>query len=198
MPAKYRTVTKEQFLFYETRTVASFVDRGLDRETLIAEIKNENLFQYPTERMVTTMARICLRRVDALGSQTLVRLLADAPIDLAKQINLYAIMRDNQLVRDFMTDVVGEKYRTGDLTFERRDVNLFFFTLREQIDSIATWSDRTIDRTKQVLARILVECGYLDSPKSTALNCVAIEPELENEIRSAGDLSALGAFNCFI
>ena len=45
--------------------------------------------------------------------------------------------------------------------------------------------------------RSLVECGYLDSIRSTQLNPVAISPELEDEISESNDEAPLAAFNCF-
>ena len=190
-------LTREQFLFYEIRTVASLRLQGYCNEEIIEKIKAENLFQFPTERMVSSIAGTCFRRIDALGSETLIFHLANAPVDVAKQINLYAMMKYNLLVWDFMTTVIGEKYRTQELDFSRKDLNVFFFRLQEQNDSVASWSDTTTTRIKQVLTKMLVECEYLDSGKADHLNTISICPELEDEIRANNDLAALPAFNCF-
>ena len=72
-----------------------------------------------------------------------------------------------------------------------------FFDLQEQNDTVASWSDSTINKIKQVLTKTLVECEYIDTYKSTRLNTVSISPELEDEIRASNDLAALSAFNCF-
>ncbi len=190
-------LTREQFLFYEIRTVASLRLQGYSNEEIIEKIKAENLFQFPTERMVSSIAGTCFRRIDALGSETLIYHLANAPADVAKQINLYAMMKYNLLVWDFMTTVIGEKYRTQELDFSRKDLNVFFFRLQEQNDTVASWSDTTTTRIKQVLTKVLVECEYLDSGKADRLNTISICPELEDEIRANNDLAALPAFNCF-
>ena len=190
-------LTREQFLFYEIRTVASLRLQGYSNEEIIEKIKAENLFQFPTERMVSSIAGTCFKRIDALGSETLIYHLANAPADVAKQINLYAMMKYNLLVWDFMTTVIGEKYRTQELDFSRKDLNVFFFRLQEQNDSVASWSDTTTTRIKQVLTKVLVECDYLDSGKADRLNTISICPELEDEIRTNNDLAALPAFNCF-
>ena len=191
------SLTREQFLFYEIRTVAGLVQQGLDRDEILAKIKQENLFQFPTERMVSNLAGVCFRRIDALDSETLVYHLAHASADVAKQINLYAMMKYNRIVWDFMTTVIAEKYRTQEFEFSRKDLNVFFFRLHEQSDTVASWSDSTIGKIKQVLMRALVECDYLDSVRATQLNPVTIAPELEDEIRAANDFTALQAFNCF-
>ncbi len=68
--------------------------------------------------------------------------------------------------------------------------------LQEQDDWVATWSEATIARIKQVLTKILVETEYLDDLKADHLNPVLIEPILENAIRAAGLEIALPAFNC--
>ena len=190
-------LTREQFLFYEARNVAGLSGQGYQPDEIIRRIQEENLFQFPTERMITSIARTCLKRLEALQSETLIDYLAHEPAEVAKQINLYAIMKENRLVWEFMTTVIGEKYRTQAFDFSLKDLNLFIFQLQEQSDTVASWSEATIKKIKQVLKRILVECGYLDSHKATKLNPIAICPELEEEIRALNDLAALPAFNCF-
>ena len=50
-------LTREQFLFYEIRIVASLQLQGLSREEIVEEIKHANLFQFPTERMISSIAK---------------------------------------------------------------------------------------------------------------------------------------------
>ena len=149
-------LTREQFLFYEIRIVASLQLQGLSREEIVEEIKHANLFQFPTERMISSIAGTCFKRLDALGSETLVYHLANAPAEVAKQINLYAMMKYNRVVWDFMTTVIGEKFRTQELAFSGKDLNIFFFDLQEQNDTVASWRDSTINKIKQVLKKALV------------------------------------------
>lgn len=65
-------------------------------------------------------------------------LVAHAPAEVAKPINLYAMMKYNLLVWDFMPTVIGEKYRMQELDFSRKDLNVFFFRLQEQNDTVAS------------------------------------------------------------
>lgn len=191
------SLTREQFLFYEIRIASRFYLQGKTVKEATEEIRDGNLFQYPTERMIGKMTRTCYRRLDALEAQTLKEEIATAPLEIAKQINLYAMMRYNRLVWDFMTTVIGEKYRTQDFAFSRRDSNTFFTRLQEQHEDIAGWSENTVNRIKGVLVKSLVEVGYLDSVRSVTLNPVFLSEELEAGIRANRDLEALPAFNCF-
>ena len=189
-------ITREQFLFYEMRTTAKLVCDGWSNEEVADRIVNENLFQYPTEKSVRKMALACLRRLTCLGDGSLVQALATQPSHVSKQICLYAMMKQYRLVWDFMLTVVGSKYRLLDTSFGKIDLNGFFMRLQEQDDWVATWSDSTITKLKQVLQKILVENEYLDSTDADHLNPVLISPLLENAIRASGQELALPAFNC--
>ena len=190
-------LTAEQFLFYEIRIVAKQYLDGKTVEEIILNVQKDNLFQFPTEREVSRMVRACYKRIVALDNKRLVYELANAPIDIAKQINLYAIMRYNGLVREFMIGLIGEKFRQHDFSFTKRDINSFFSRLREQNDNVAAWSEKTIAKLKQVLTKCLIETEMLSGFNSTVLLPVFISSELEIGIRENNDVSALVAFNCF-
>ena len=191
------TITAEQFLFYEMRIMSKQYLEQKPIEEIIEYIKRDNLFQYPTERMVIRIARACYKRLVALDNEKLVYEVANAPVEVAKQINLYAMMRYNRLVREFMEGLIGEKYRQQDFSYTKKDINVFFFRLQEQNDDVAVWSEQTIAKLKQVLTKCLIETEMLDSVRDTTLNPIFISEELETGIRENNDLTALAAFNCF-
>ena len=191
------SLTREPFLFYEMRTTAKLICEGLEDAEVVSRIAEENLFQYPTEKTISRIARACIKRLRAMEDESLIQAISIQPTDVAKQICLYAMMKQSRLVWEFMITVIGEKYRLRDSSIGKIDLNTYFMRLQEQDDTVATWSDNTITKLKQVLARVLVETEYLDNLKSDHLNPVWLQPILENAIRSNGDLSALPAFNCF-
>ena len=190
-------LTAEQFLFYEIRIVSKQYLEKKSIDEIIEYIQRDNLFQYPTEREVARLTRACHKRLVALDNDKLVYELANAPVEVAKQINLYAMMRYNRLVREFMEGLIGEKYRQHDFSYTRKDINVFFSRLREQNDDIAAWSEQTVAKLKQVLTKCLIETEMLDSFRDHNLNPIFISAELESGIRENNDLTALSAFNCF-
>lgn len=179
------------------RTTARLLNEGLNENEAVERITADNLFQYPTEKSVHRMALACLRRLHAMNNDALISAMATQPSDVSKQICLYAMMKQYRLVWDFMITVVGEKYRLRDSSFGKIDLNTFFLRLQEQDDWVASWSDSTITRIKQVLNKMLVENEYLDSTAAKHLNPVWLHPILENAIRSNNDDIALSAFNNF-
>ncbi len=190
-------MTREQFLFYEMRTTAWLMAEGLSEKEIIERIVKDNLFQYPTEKSIQKMARTCMVRLKSLEDANLIVVIASQPAEIAKQVCLYAMMKRYRLIWDFMITVIGEKYRISDGSFGKIDLNSFFLRLEEQDDLVASWSDSTISKLKQVLTRMLVENEYIDSARATKLNPVWLQPVLENAIRANGDENALPAFNCF-
>lgn len=190
-------ITREQFLFYEMRTTAKLLDEGLSDEETVNRIVTENLFQYPTEKTIRKMALACIRRLRMMKDDSLVVAMATQPVEISKQICLYAMMKQYRLVWDFMVTVIGEKYRLKDTSFSKMDLNVYFMRLQEQDDWVASWSDSTLAKLKQVLVKILVENEYLDSSKAESLNPVWLNPLLENAIRSNNDDATLPAFNYF-
>lgn len=191
------SLTREPFLFYEMRTTAKLLISGLSDEDAVAQITADNLFQYPTEKSIARMAKACIKRLQAMEDADLIHAIATQPTEIAKQICLYAMMKQSRLVWEFMLTVIGEKYRLKDSSFGRIDLNTYFIRLQEQNDTVASWSEGTITKLKQVLAKILVETEYLDDVRADHLNPVYLHPILENAIRSHGDLAVLPAFNCF-
>lgn len=190
-------ITREQFLFYEMRTTAKLMREGLEDNEIIDRIVEDNLFQYPTERSIRQMAKACVARLEGMGDMDLVEAVASQSSETAKQICMYAMMKQYRLVWDFMITVIGEKYRMQNFSFSQMDVNVFFMQLQEQDDYVAGWSESTVKKIRQILIRVLAENEYLDDIKADHINPVWLNPVLENVIRSNNDDRALTAFNCF-
>ncbi|MHB8128491.1 MAG: DUF1819 family protein [Mobilitalea sp.] len=192
------SLTREQFLFYEMRTTARLMTEGLSDDEVVLRIVVDNLFQYPTERSVKKMARVCIGRLKAMEDDSLVQAVANQVSDVAKQICLYAIMKYSKLVYEFMVTVIGAKYSSKDFSFGKIDLNVFFMRLQEQDDDVASWSESTIQKIKQVITRMLIETEYIDNTKSDHLNPVWLNPVLENIVREKGETEVLSAFNYFL
>ncbi len=195
---KYRTITREQFLFHEMRIVARLLNEGKTDTEVKQEIVENNLFQYPTEKMLGNICEVCLSRFNAVDNKSeFVDIVSNSSSDVAKQACLFLMMNYYRLVWDFMITVIGEKYRVKDMSFTKLDLNSFFTRLTEQNDTVASWSELTIYKCKQVLKKILVEVGYLDNTRSEVLNTVILDLTLKEAILATGNKKALVAFGCF-
>lgn len=127
------SLTREPFLFYEMRSTAKLMAEGNSDDAIVKEIVEQNLFQYPTEKSITRMAKACIKRLHTLEDDSLVSAIASQPTDVAKQICLYALMKQSRLVWEFMLTVIGEKYRLRDTSFGKIDLNTFLCVCRNRM-----------------------------------------------------------------
>lgn len=200
---RYRgAITREQWLLNETRTVARLrLESGLSDDEILERNLSQNLFQYPTERELRSITRACFLRLDNLsedGSRrhALTRLIVNGTPTQSRQTNLYAMMRTYRVVWEFAVAVLGPKFTTFDYRLEKREIVAFLESLRTQDERVATWSDATVNKIRQVLTKCLVEAGYLESVRSDELHPILLDLELEQAIRGNGDAVVLPAFNC--
>lgn len=190
----YRTITREQFLFHEMRIVAKLLLEEKSDSEIIGEVVTNNLFQYPTEKSLNNITKVCLARFHQTESKELVDIVANGSSDAAKQACLFLMMNYYRIVWEFMIGVIGEKYRTQDLSFTKMDLNSFFTRLQEQNEVVAFWSDATINKCKQILKKILIENGYLDNQKSEVLNNILLDLSVKEAIENINKKDALIAF----
>ena len=192
------SLTREQFMFREMRIVAKLIMDGQSHDEIKEHVYIQNLFQYPTQRTIRSQVRACLHRFDAVAQDDyFTDVIANGSLHDAKQAVLVSMMRQNALVGEFMVRVIGNKYRTMDMTICRKDMNVFFQELQQQSDQVAGWSDATIERIKGVLSRCLIETEYMTSIRENKLNPVLATDELIQALRRNGLSDFLPAFNVF-
>jgi hypothetical protein len=185
-------MTREQWLLKETRIVARLQLEGASEEEIIEKAQSENLFQYPTERMLRNIARVCAKRLGALNDEGLVHIIAYGLPDAAAQANLYAMMETYPLMRHFMTTEIARHFAELNFTFTRADMNAYFTKLTAEYDNFATIADSTVVKLKQVLRRCLLEAGIL--AKDGRLQQVLLDPDFEGILHERDDAAALAAF----
>nr|WP_307760490.1 DUF1819 family protein [uncultured Peptostreptococcus sp.] len=191
------SLTREPFMYYEMKITAKLLEEGLSEKEAIEKIFKENLYQYPTERSLKIRARACIKRLNALEDKELISWIINRPLDISRQVCLYAMMKQSRLIWEFMITVIGEKYRTRNFSYSRMDLNVFFTRLQEQNDIVASWSDSTIEKLKSVFGSLLKENGYIDKTSSKRLNEVLLDYKLKDKIIENGDATCLPAFNYF-
>ena len=195
------TLTREQWLLAETRIVARLRLDGQNDAEILEQNLVHNYFQYPTEREIRSLTRACLLRLDNMSENDEIRLeltraLANGPSTQAAQVNLYAIMRTYRLVWEFLVGVIGRKYLTFDMSLSKHEIVAYLESLRGQSSTVASWSDATLNKIRQVLTRCLINAGYLADFRSSELRPVLLDLELERALRANDDAVALPAFNC--
>lgn len=174
---KYSTYTADQFLFFELKEVLKLKKEGLDDKSIREKVKSENLFQYTSESSIARVLPPVIKRANMLDDQ-LINMVLEEDSETGKIINLYAMMKSNRLFFEFMEEVVSEKYRYGQLYIEKKDINEFFDRKIEQSEEIASWSESSIKKMKQVTMKVLYECGMVENIKSGDMKRIIISQNL--------------------
>ena len=153
-------LTREQFLPHEMRIVAALRMQGASDEQVIVRVKSENLFQYPTERMVANRATVCLRRLDAMvptdavcaargidpktaveAASSLARLMASGTPTQADQAIFYSMICCYDIVRELVLVEVGERLQNFDYAFTAVDLNAFMTRFTTEYPDAARWTE---------------------------------------------------------
>ena len=189
------SITREQFLLREMRVACQLHLDGFSNEDIVEKVKAENLIQYPTERMVGNIAHVCCKRIDAVGSDRIVDIIANGMPDAPAQANLYAMMCTYPLVRDFMENEVGRRFSEFDYQLGPMEMGAYITRLQGEYDNMAKIADSTVGKIKQVLRKCPIECGMLVNARSETLVPIFIDPAVRDAIEAKGDMRALPAFN---
>lgn len=186
------TLTGASFLFYELKQILKLKGEGLSGDDIKKKAIEENVFEYKFTSSLKRIAPSVIRRANALDEQ-LQDWVLNGPLEEGKIINLYAIMRTDRLFFEFMNEVIREKLEENNYLLEKKDLNVFFISKMEQNEKMAKWTEKTINKLKQVYMKLLYEAGLLKNKKTGELNRLLLDENLKHRLTSIGDSAYLRA-----
>lgn len=185
-------LTGAPFLFYEFRQVVSLKEQGLNDMEIKEKVLTENLFQYKLKSSLKRSLPSLLRRVNELD-ETLRKMVLEDAMGSGKIINLYAIMKTDRLFFEFMNEVIREKFEQNYERLEKKDINLYFVSKAEQDAGVASWSEQTINKLKQVFIKILFESGILKDKNTGEIHRPLMNEDLKQHLIDIGDIAYVQA-----
>ncbi|MBG9589520.1 hypothetical protein ABE26_21425 [Cytobacillus firmus] len=193
MELEYSSVlTGASFMLYEFKQVVMLKEQGYSDQEIRKKIITENLFQYEKISSLKRGLPSILRRVNVLD-ETFRKLVIKESFEVGKIINLYAIMKTDRLFFEFMDEVIKEKLQTSDYIFEKKDLNTYFTVKAEQNENIASWTESTVQKLKQVYLKILFNTGILKDKRSGELNRLMIDNRISDHLTHIGDANFVSA-----
>lgn len=187
------TIKSRPFLFKETKKAAYLINKGFKDFEIKDKAKNDNIFQVNTETRRSEIASIVLQRLKAIDD-FLIEKIVNGEIGTSKQVVIYSIMKTDRLFFEFMYEVFREKMLLRDFTLQDKDFNIFFERKKEQSERVASWTDYTFYKLKQVYIRILFEAGFIkEQKKDREIVKPIIEEEVIEHLKEIGDIKYLNA-----
>lgn len=181
-------------MFREIKKVMGLKQEGLSDQEIKDKVLNENILQIKTINGRNKAITHTFRRINVLPNE-LQDILASESKEESKLINLLAIIRVDKLFREFMYEVIKDKYEKNYFFFERKDINLFFTQKIEQNEKISGWSIQSINKLKQQYTRFLLEAGVLRDAKSGELIKIYLEETFKRNLIQNGEAEFLKIFN---
>ena len=173
------TIKSRPYLYKETKKASSLINRGLRVEEIKGKSLEDNIFQLESEARKKEVASIITARLKNLDEH-IIYSIENSNIETSKVLVLYAILKTDRLFFEFINEVYKEKILLKDLFIRDKDFGVFFQNKREQSEKVASWSEYTFKKLKQVYIRILFESGLIANQKGDK---EIIVPIIENEIK---------------
>ena len=158
------TIKSRPYLYKETKKAISFINKGFSLDDIKKLSLEENIFQLESEARKVEIASIITTRLKDINSYILDKI-ENGNIETSKVLVLYLIIKNDRLFFEFINEVYKEKILLKDLYLRDKDFGVFFQNKREQSEKVASWSEYTFKKLKQVYIRILFESGLISNQK---------------------------------
>lgn len=157
-------LTAEPFLYTDTKIIGQYLLDGEDVQKLKKRNIEENLIKHKKIGSVKRVNAPIFRRLDVMNKEMLEEFVC-ADIETSKYILLYAIMKTDRLVRDFIMEVYKDKLYMKKIYIERFDIDNWYeekcilsSTLREKTEATSV-------KLKQVIMKIMQDSGLVIKEK---------------------------------
>lgn len=194
MSMEYKSTIKSRpYLYKETKKASSLINSGFNIDNIKEKSLKDNIFQLESEARKREVASIITARLKDLDKQVIYNI-ENSNVETSKILVLYAILKTDRLFFEFINEVYKEKILLKDLFIRDKDFGVFFQNKREQSEKVASWSEYTFKKLKQVYIRILFESGLIVNQKGDReVKVPIIESEVKDYLYSIGDKVYLNA-----
>lgn len=190
----YTSILKSRpFLYLELKKAAGLVLEGFSIQEVKEKSIEENIFALNTENRKSEIASTIANRLKVLD-EFLMDKIANGSLQTSKQVALLSILKTDRLFFEFIKEVYNEKILFKDYQITDKDFNIFFSRKAEQSEQVASWTDYTISKLKQVYKRVLLEAGLTKNNKrDVEIIPQIMEEDVKNYLKSIGDTPYLEA-----
>lgn len=173
-------LTAEPFLFNETRIIGKYLLTGnYNVKDLRKENIEKNLIQYKTKSSISRVNKPIFNRLAVFTKEQL-NYFVNGELDQSKILLVYAIMKTDKLVREFVREIYYDKLITNESFIEGFEITKWFDSKIQNSDFLSKRSDSTKYKMKQVLTQIMTASGLLKRNKK---DFEIIRPLISNEVQ---------------
>lgn len=153
-------LTAEPFLYNETKIIGEYLLSGENVQELKRKNIEENLIKHKKQGSVKRTNAPIFRRLEAMNNDILENFVY-SDVETSKYLLVYAIMKTDKLVRDFIIEVYKDKIIMRNEYIEKYDIDRWYEMKKESSVSLKNKSDITNNKAKQVIMKILQDSGMV-------------------------------------
>lgn len=184
MTKKYNgDIVAGSLLVAESRKISQLLLEDVSGDEWNKAIIIDNILQKRSPAAAKRQARLIRKRLYTM-SCGLWNMVAMGSSEVATQAMLAATIKDNNLLGDFLLNVINQRWKMFERKLYKTDWNNYIEMCAQVDPGIGEWSETTQKKARQVVLRILAEAGYIDSTKTLNLQPVIISPEVVSYLRS--------------
>lgn len=157
-------LTGEPFLYNETMIIARLIKDGESPEVLKKRNKEENLIKHKSIKSVERTNSPIFRRLGIMDD-SLLNDFVTSDLETSKYILLYAIMKTDRLVLDFIKEVYKDKLMMKKDYIEKFEVDNWYEEKCILSKSLSEKTEKTSAKLKQVIMKILADSGLVMKEK---------------------------------
>lgn len=187
----YLAQTNQGFLLREANLIANLMLENATKDELKRYVVDDDLFQLASVASRKTALQTILKRLSKTPPILLEFLAAGEP-ELQRLTNLYLILLQHRLLREFIAEVALESLSRFSYLIPLTEVKAFMAYKRSQVPVVETWSAATTDKSRSNLVNTCVSAGLLQR-EATALRTQpqSVPPPLKRELTAASRESFL-------
>lgn len=157
--AKYSSNIKDMGLLNKEMKIAADTYIGSnDLESIVGKSISFNIFLVNTERRKKDLADKIIRRLGNLDD-FLIEKISIGSADTVRQLALFALMKDDLLLFEFMNEIFKDKLLLNDARITEADFNRFFKEKIQTSDIVASWKQPNVEKVKSAIRKTIIESG---------------------------------------
>jgi hypothetical protein len=181
----YAAFTNQGFMLREVSLTADLLRHGSARAEIRREAVEHDLYQIASMASRKTTVNAVLSRLEAVPP-SLLEHLAEGSLDLRRLTNLYLVLLQHRLLREFIAEVVLEAFSRFSYLVSQAEVNAFMTHKQHQIPEIDSWSELTRQKSRSTLVNLCVSAGLLHREgEGLSIQPQSVPPALRQELLDA-------------
>lgn len=191
---KYSSQIKDMGLLEKEMKIAcQEYQNTKDLGIIVQKSISDNIFMVNTERRRKELAYKIILRMSALDD-FLIEEIANAPYNTVALVALYALMKTERIVFEFMNEVIKDKIELMNYRLTDIELNQFILCKAQQSEIVARWKDSNKIHVKSALRKIVTDAGIIRDLGSVLMIMPPIlDKKIYNHIIEIGDKKYLEA-----